>query len=77
MLAAITSDRLGAVLASWYDGASTAEGRKQLRARLQGLVVPLVPLISTDPQLFAGLEERLTASPDPEFLERLPSKEER
>jgi hypothetical protein len=73
MLAAIDVDRLAAILASWYDGASTSEGRKQLRSRLHGLMVPLLPLVSSDPDWLSGLEGRLVSSADHEFLARLPA----
>lgn len=73
MLAQVAVDRLGAVLASWYDGASTAEGRAQLRSRMQGLIVPLLPLVSSDPDWLGGLESRLISSADDEFLARLPA----
>ena len=73
MLAQVSMDRLGAILASWYDGASTGEGRGQLRSRLQGLLVPLLPLVSSDPEWLSGLESRLASSADDEFLVRLPA----
>src|SRR5262249_3409795 len=73
MLAQVAADRLGAVVASWYDGASTSDGRAQLRSRLQGLMVPLLPLVSSDPTWLSGLEGRLAESPDDEFLARLPA----
>jgi Mg-chelatase subunit ChlD len=73
MLAETTADRLGTVLAGWYDGASTGEGRGHLRSRLQGLLVPLLPLVAADPVWLNGLEGRLSASPDDEFLSRLPA----
>lgn len=73
MLGALAADRLGAVLAGWYDGASTSEGRGQLRSRLHGLMVPLLPLVSADPDWLSGLEGRLAASRDEEFLARLPA----
>src|SRR5439155_27278575 len=63
----------GTVLASWYDGASAGEGRGQLRSRLQGLMVPLLPLVSSDPDWLSGLESRLVSSADDEFLARLPA----
>ena len=53
--------------------ASTSEGRGQLRSRLQGLMVPLLPLVSSDPDWLSGLEGRLAASADDEFLARLPA----
>ncbi len=73
MLAQVTVDRLAAVLESWYDAASTGEGRGQLRSRIQGLVVPLLPLVSSDPDWLSGLEQRLARSADDEFLARLPA----
>lgn len=73
MLATITVDQLNAVLAGWYDAASNCEGRRQLRTRLQGLLVPLMPLVFADPDWLAGLEGRLASSPDDEFLSRLPA----
>ncbi len=73
MLAQVEADHLAAALASWYDGASTAEGRSHLRSRLQGLIVPLLPLVSADPAWLSGLEWRLAASADDEFLARLPA----
>jgi Mg-chelatase subunit ChlD len=73
MLALVTVDGLGAILASWYDGASTTEARGQLRSRLQGLLVPLLPLVSSDPDWMSGLESRFASSVDDEFLIRLPA----
>lgn len=73
LLAAIAAERLNAMLASWYDGASTGEGRGQLRSRLQGLLVPLLPLVCADPDWLSGLDGRLASSPDDEFLARLPA----
>ncbi len=49
MLAAVAPDRLGAALAGWYDAASNSDGRHHLRSRLQGLMVPLLPLVSPTP----------------------------
>jgi hypothetical protein len=73
MLTQVNMHRLGAILASWYDGGSTGDGRGQLRARLQGLLVPLLPLIYSDPDWLGGLQTRLASSPDEEFLSRLPA----
>jgi hypothetical protein len=73
MLEQADVDQLGAILASWYDGASTSEGRQYLRSRLQGLMVPLLPLVSTDPEWLNGLESRLASSQDQEFLAKLPA----
>jgi hypothetical protein len=73
MLAQVTVDQVGAIVSSWYDGASTGEGRRQLRSRLQGLAVPLLPLVSADPAWLNGLEGRLAAAADDEFLVRLPA----
>jgi Mg-chelatase subunit ChlD len=72
MLGAVEVDRLNAVLEGWYDGASTNEGRGCLRSRLQGLMVPLLPLVAADPDWLGGLEGRMASSPDDEFLARLP-----
>ena len=73
MLAAIPAARLGAALSGWYDAASTHEGRRQLRSRLHGLLIPLLPFVSSDPDWLSGLEGRLAFSPDDEFLARLPA----
>jgi hypothetical protein len=73
MLGATAAEQLRPAIASWYDGASTREGRERLRSRLQGLLVPLLPLVSSDPAWLCGLEERLAASADDEFLLRLPA----
>jgi hypothetical protein len=73
MLVQVEPDRLGAALESWYYGGSTSDGRSHLRSRLQGLMVPLLPLASSDPAWLGGLEGRLAASADGEFLARLPA----
>lgn len=73
MLARVEPGQLGPVLESWYDGASTSEGRSLLRSRLQGLMVPLLPLVSFDAAWLTGLEGRLASSSDEEFLARLPA----
>ena len=73
MLAEVGAEKLGAILASWYDGASTSEGRGHLRSRLQGLLVPLLPLVCSDPNWLLGLESQLASSGDNEFLARLPA----
>ncbi len=73
MLAQAAAPAAGAMLASWYDGALTAEGRAHLRLRLQGLMVPLLPLVSSDPDWLSGLESRFESSTDDEFLVRLPA----
>src|SRR5262249_36282323 len=73
MLAAIEMDELGAALESWYDGATSSDGRGQFRARLQGLVVPLLPLVSCEPGWLNGLEQRMSASTDDDFLAKLPA----
>jgi hypothetical protein len=73
MLGAVDAERFAATLAGWYDGASTSEGRKHLRSRLNGLLVPLLPLASSEPAWLKGLEDRLASSPDDEFLSRLPA----
>jgi hypothetical protein len=72
MLEPIAPD-LHAAVAGWYDAASTTEGRGHLRSRLQGLMVPLLPLVSSDPDWLSGLEQRLSSSGDDEFLARLPA----
>ncbi|MFO0960353.1 MAG: DUF5682 family protein [Isosphaeraceae bacterium] len=73
MVGAIEADRLGALLASWYDGGSSAEGRTRLRSRLQGLLVPLLPIVTEEPAWLGGLEGRLASSSDGDFLARLPA----
>jgi hypothetical protein len=73
MLGHVAVDRLSAIVTSWYVGATTEEGREQLRSRLQGLMVPLLPLVSTDPDWLSGLEDRLASSQDPDFLAKLPA----
>jgi hypothetical protein len=73
MIDAVDAARLGMTLAGWYDGASNSEGRKQMRSRLNGLLVPLLPLASAEPEWLKGLEDRLACSPDDEFLSRLPA----
>lgn len=73
MLAQIGPEELGRLQESWYDGASHGEGRGQLRSRLQGLMTPLLPLVSSDPAWLNGLEGRLSRTPDDEFLARLPA----
>lgn len=73
ILAAISPDRLSATLAGWYDAASNSSGREQLRARLQGIMAALLPLVSAEPDWLSGLEGRLASSADDEFLARLPA----
>src|SRR5690606_15775051 len=73
MIHAIDTAQLAATLSGWYDAASTSEGRQHLRARLSGLLLPLFPLLSTDPDWLHGLEHRLGDSPDDVFLARLPA----
>lgn len=73
MLGSADVDRVAAALSSWYDGASTGDARLQMRSRLQGLLAPLAPLVHADPAWLRGLEDRLTASEDQEFLARLPA----
>ena len=73
MLAEIDISRLAAILAGWYDRASTNEGRGHLRARLNGLMVPLLPLVLFDLDWLRGLEERLSSSAEDEFLSKLPA----
>lgn len=73
MLSAFAADRLGVVLAGWYDGASNSEGRKNLRSRLRGLLIPLLQLVFAEPDWLGGLERRMADSPDDEFLARLPA----
>ena len=73
MLSEVDVNQLSNVLSGWYDNASNGEGRKLLRGRLLGLIVPLLPLASSDPAWLGGLEERLSSSTDDEFLSRLPS----
>lgn len=73
MLSAVGLDELNAALASWYDNASTTEGRQHLRSRLQGLMAPLLPLVSCDADWLKGLENCLATASDDEFLTRLPA----
>ncbi len=73
MLAVVDIDRLSRVQSGWYDAASGGEGRKNLRDRIAGMIVPLLPLVSADPAWLSGLEERLASSPDDHFLSRLPA----
>jgi hypothetical protein len=73
MLVAVDVKRLAVAVAGWYDGASTSEGRRRLRSRIGGLMVPLLPLVSSDPDWLRGLQQRLASSPDDEFLSRLPA----
>ncbi|EDL62254.1 DUF5682 family protein [Gimesia maris] len=69
----IAADVFQACLAGWYDAASTHEGRTKVSLRLNGLLVPLLPLVSVDPVWLSGLAERLGDSADDEFLVRLPA----
>lgn len=73
MLDAIAVEQSHPLLEGWFDSASNGEGRTQLRSRLQGLMVPLLPLVIAEPDWLGGLERRLAASPDDEFLTRLPA----
>ncbi len=73
MLAASDIDQLSRIQSGWYDAASDASGRKNLRERMAGMIVPLLPLVSGDPDWLGGLEERLASSPDDHFLSRLPA----
>ncbi len=73
MIDAVDTARLGATLGGWYDGASNSEGRKHLRSRLNGLLIPLLPLASAEPDWLKGLEDRLASSSDDDFLSRLPA----
>ncbi len=66
-------DRLAAAMAGWYDAASNADSRRKLRARLAGLMIPLLPLVAADAEWLSGLEQRLETSADNEFLPRLPA----
>ncbi len=73
MLCTIEVGQMTSVLEGWYDSASTAEGRKLLRLRLNGLMIPLLALIFSDPDWLGGLESRLKQTGDDEFLSRLPT----
>ncbi|PQO40595.1 VWA domain-containing protein [Bremerella cremea] len=65
--------QLSQSLSSWYDAASNHDGRQHLRARLQGLLVPLAPLVAAETSWLDGIQERLTSSDDSDFLARLPA----
>ncbi|RCS54070.1 VWA domain-containing protein [Bremerella cremea] len=67
------TEQLSQALSSWYDAASHYDGRQHLRSRLQGLLVPLLPLIEAEASWLDGLQVRLEASDDSEFLTRLPA----
>jgi Mg-chelatase subunit ChlD len=73
MLEQASRDELAAAIASWFDAGSIAEGRKQLKLRLQGLMEPLLSLVIADPDWHAGLEQRLESAPDDDFMSRLPA----
>ena len=73
LLGDVDVDRLGVAEAGWYDAASSSEGRRQLRTRLAGLLVALMPLASNDPEWLQGFHQRFSSSPDGEFLARLPA----
>lgn len=69
----LSGKRLAAFLCSSFDLASTSSGRQSLRNRLVGVVQVLLPQMLADSSWLAGLDERLKASTDAEFLQRLPA----
>ncbi len=73
MLGDVDQLQLSSALSGWFDAASNVEGRKHLKARLNGLMVPLLPLVASDPDWLSGLEQRLSKVLDEEFLARLPA----
>jgi hypothetical protein len=73
MLSEVDELELGTHFIGWYDSATTADGRKQFRTRLEGILVPLLPLLSGDPAWIEGLQQPLADSTDDEFLSRLPA----
>ncbi|PQO41067.1 DUF5682 family protein [Blastopirellula marina] len=72
-LAEANVDQLAQAISGWYDAASHHDGRQHLRSRLQGLLVPLAPLIEAEASWLDGLQQRLASSDDAEFLARLPA----
>jgi len=66
-------DALGIRLASWVDAAGTPDARRDLRARLAGVLAVAEPLLHTGGTVLTGLLDRIESLADPEFLDRLPA----
>jgi hypothetical protein len=64
---------LGQRLASWVDGAGTPEARRDLRARLGGVLAVAEPLLHAGGAALASLLDRVESLPDNDFLGRLPA----
>ncbi|MCR9197590.1 MAG: DUF5682 family protein [Planctomycetaceae bacterium] len=58
---------------SWLDAATTPDARRQLTLRLQASVFVAQPRIQADLACLEGIDDRLRACADDEFLQRLPA----
>ena len=58
---------------SWLDAAVDETLRHVLTRRLRGTLMQIVPRLHSDPGCLDGIEERIDAASDADFLERLPA----
>jgi hypothetical protein len=73
VLGAWPAERVATLTSGWFDAATDAAGRRQLRLALAGLAQVLLPLACDDVAWFDGLEDRFRRTPDEPFLARLPA----
>jgi Mg-chelatase subunit ChlD len=58
---------------SWLDAAVDETLRHNLTRRLRGTLIQIMPRLHSDPGCLDGIEERIDATSDADFLERLPA----
>lgn len=73
LLQSLDPRQLSPTLRSWCEASPTlADGNRILRSRLQGLLIPLAPLIRLEADWLQGLEQSLLRFSDADFLQRVP-----
>ena len=70
-LAMVDANRVTSITTSWWDLASTAEGRRDLTSRLSGWLFSASARIIGDNIWLAGIDSAVAQSSDSDFLQRL------
>ena len=68
-----SSNATGQTIGTWVDAAASTTGRKDLKMRLQGLLLASGPLLREDTELLHPVDARIAQLSDSQFLQRLPA----
>ncbi|MCA9037978.1 MAG: hypothetical protein KDA91_22790, partial [Planctomycetaceae bacterium] len=69
----LKKEQFQSLTASWLDAATSSESRRLLSMRLTGMLPVALPRIQSDIECLAGIDERIDAFDDNEFLQRTPA----